>query len=77
MSNIEELRKKAGNVNLDEEQIERLHEIYDELKEIGISGTWGTYLTARTEEEQDFLLKLEEHFMKIEQKKLINRPFVR
>lgn len=71
----EEVMTIAQNKHLNEARLKRLHEIYQELKEIGYAGLSGSFKVVADEGESKFLLSLEEQFRREEQQKIIDEPF--
>ena len=70
-----ELIKKTDNINFTPEKAEKLKKIYQELQELGLSGTFGSFAIAETEDEKNLYLLLEKYFTGLEQRKIIDGPF--
>lgn len=73
----QDLIELTDNKNFTSENAEKLKTIYQELKELGLSGVFGAFTLAESEDEKELYLLLEKYFTGIEQKKIIERPFIR
>lgn len=73
----QDLIRMTDNKNFTPEIANKLKKIYDELQELGLSGTFGSFAIAENDDEKELYLMLEKYFTGIEQRKIIEGPFVK